>query len=68
MLNFIINERETYVDKKCYAHTLTNQFAAAAVVVVVFLFSAVCRGVAMVFAGIGYEMRGKYQRHNAKKV
>lgn len=25
-------------------------------------------GVAMVFAGIGYEMRGKYQRHHAKQV
>lgn len=33
-------------------------------------FSSVCgprSGVAMVFAGIGYEMRGKYQRHHAKK-
>lgn len=25
-------------------------------------------GVAMVFTGIGYEMRGKYQRHHARQA
>lgn len=68
-------EPKRYTSKYCFFdHTPRPETPyllpcpACVLISLILVCSCVRRGVAMVFAGIGYEMRGKYQRHNAKKI
>ncbi|CAM9898401.1 unnamed protein product [Pylaiella littoralis] len=69
--NFIYYTISNFNPLVCTTITTTRKFFTIVFSVIMFghpISSKQWGGVAMVFAGIGYEMRGKYQRHNAKKI
>eukprot|EP00904_Undaria_pinnatifida_P003278 jgi/Undpi1/12951/HiC_scaffold_7.g02617.m1 len=68
--NFIYFTISNFNPLVCTTITTTRKFFTIVFSVVLFGHKISVRqwgGVAMVFSGIGYEMRGKYQRHHAKQ-
>ncbi|CAM9229446.1 unnamed protein product [Ectocarpus sp. 6 AP-2014] len=69
--NFIYYTISNFNPLVCTTITTTRKFFTIVCSVIIFGHAIGPKqwgGVAMVFAGIGYEMRGKYQRHHAKNL